>query len=295
MRITYDVLRDGLSAVNTAASDLAAAQQAVTTGRRINAVSDDPLGVLQAVGEHAGLGAVDAYSRARGSAAARLAAADSVLSSYGDKVSAAIVAGLSARSSTVTASARAAAADQVRGLRDGILADLNSTFHGTYLFSGTQSKTPAYAQVGGVWTYQGDAATTRVEVEKGRLVTVSFDGQAIAQGSDAENILTVLDTLEAAITAGDSTAIGTATAALERALDRGLRAQGSLGADERGVDEAALRLATLRRAGQARRSHLEDANMAEAITKLSQAETAYRAALGAVSTAERMSLLDYLR
>jgi len=38
-----------------------------------------------------------------------------------------------------------------------------------------------------------------------------------------------------------------------------------------------------------------DVNMAEAVTKLQQADTAYRAALGAVSTAERQSLLDYLR
>jgi flagellin-like hook-associated protein FlgL len=35
--------------------------------------------------------------------------------------------------------------------------------------------------------------------------------------------------------------------------------------------------------------------MAEAMTRLGQADTAYRAALAAVSTAERVSLLDYLR
>jgi flagellin-like hook-associated protein FlgL len=35
--------------------------------------------------------------------------------------------------------------------------------------------------------------------------------------------------------------------------------------------------------------------MAEAVTRLSQADTAYQAALAAVSTAERRSLLDYLR
>jgi flagellin-like hook-associated protein FlgL len=35
--------------------------------------------------------------------------------------------------------------------------------------------------------------------------------------------------------------------------------------------------------------------MADAITQLTQADNAYQAALGAVSTAERQSLLDYLR
>jgi flagellin-like hook-associated protein FlgL len=40
---------------------------------------------------------------------------------------------------------------------------------------------------------------------------------------------------------------------------------------------------------------VEDANVAEAIARLTSADNAYRAALGAVSSAERQSLLDYLR
>jgi flagellin-like hook-associated protein FlgL len=39
----------------------------------------------------------------------------------------------------------------------------------------------------------------------------------------------------------------------------------------------------MRQAGEARRSKIEDTNMAEAITRLTKAETAYRAALGSVS------------
>jgi flagellar hook-associated protein 3 FlgL len=126
-------------------------------------------------------------------------------------------------------------------------------------------------------------------------VSVTFDGRQIAQGDDADNVFAVLDALVAAIDAGDDAAIGDATAALERALDRALRAQGRLGADERGVDDAAIRLSTLRRAADTRRSALEDVNLADAITRMADAETAYRAALGAVSSAERLSLLDYLR
>ena len=295
MRILYDVVRDGLANINQAAGELAAARAQVSSGRRITAASDDPVGAQQAVGEHATIGAVDAYSRSRDAAAARLTAADSLLSSVGDKITAAIVAGLSARGSEVSTSARDAAAAAVAGLRDSLLADFNSDFNGTYFFSGTRSDTPPYALIGGVWTYQGDASVMQVEVERGRLVSVTFDGQLIARGSDPADIFTVLDDLAAAISAGDETAMGDGIAALERALDRTLRAQGRLGADERGVDEAAIRLSTLRRAADTRRSALEDVNLADAITRMAEADTAYRAALGAVSSAERLSLLDYLR
>jgi flagellar hook-associated protein 3 FlgL len=295
MRILYDVVRDGLSSINQAADDLAAARTQVSTGRRLNALSDDPLGVQQAVAEHATIDGIDAYSRTRDAAAARLAAADSLLSALGEKITAAIVAGLSARGSEVSASARSAAAAELAGLRDSMLADVNSDFHGIYLFSGTRSDTPAYARIGGAWTYQGNADAARVEVEPGRLVAVTFDGQQIVQGSDADDLFTVLDDLVTAINAGDDAGMGSGIAALERALDRTLRAQGALGADQRGTDDAAIRLSTLRRAADARRASIEEANMAEAITRLNEADTAYRAALGAVSSAERVSLLDYLR
>jgi flagellar hook-associated protein 3 FlgL len=291
----FDILRDGLAAINAANGQLASAQQQVATGKRISGAGDDPLGTQQAIGEHTTLATLDAYTRTSDSAAARLASADNVLTAYSDKLTAALSTGLSAQGTQINPAARAAASQTIRSLRAALTADLNTTFNGSYLFSGTQAATPAYALVGGVWTYQGDNATTQVEVERGRTVSVSFDGQSIAKGSDTTDILTALDDLANAIDAGDNTAIGTGLDAVRRGFDRAQRAQGLLGSDEQGLDAAQARLSALKVAAEGRRSKLEDANMAEAVTKLTQADSAYRAALGAVSTAERQSLLDYLR
>jgi flagellin-like hook-associated protein FlgL len=38
----------------------------------------------------------------------------------------------------------------------------------------------------------------------------------------------------------------------------------------------------------------DEAGMAEAISRMNQAETAYRAAIGAIGTASRTTLMDYL-
>jgi flagellar hook-associated protein 3 FlgL len=295
MRVIFDVIRDGLAAINTASSQLAKAQQQVASGRRNAAPSDDPLTTQQAVGEHAALGRIDAYTRAADSVSPRLASADTVVSDLVDKLSAIVVAATSARGSSVNPVVRDAAAETVRGLRDSVLGSLNTTFNGTYLFSGTNVDVPAYVQSGGAWVYQGNSDQVRVEIDKGRAVAVSFDGQAIAQGADSANILTELDALTAAILAGDSNAIGTGIDAVQRAFDRAQQALGRLGVDERKVDDAYNRLQGLHLAAETRRSKLEDANLAEAATLLGQADTSYRAALSAVSTAERVTLLDYLR
>jgi flagellar hook-associated protein 3 FlgL len=295
MRVIFDVMRDGLSAINTAANQFARAQQEVATGRRINGVSDDPLGAGQAIGEHATMAAIDAYTRTSHSAAAKLSATDNVLGSIVDKLSSAIVTGTSARGSSVDATARDAAAAAIRGLRDGLVSDFNTTFNGTHLFSGTAVDQPPYASVAGAWTYQGNADAVQVEVQHGQLVSTTINGQAVAKGSDTTDVFTTLDQLADAIEAGDDDAIADGLSALDRAFDRALQAQGRLGAAENGVDDATARLQVLRQAADTRRSSIEDANLAESATKMSQADTAYRAALGAVSSAERQSLLDYLQ
>jgi flagellar hook-associated protein 3 FlgL len=290
-----DVLRDGLRSINTAAEQLAQAQHQVSSGRRMLVASDDPLSTQLAVGEHATLGNLDAYTRSASSAAARLAAADSVMTAIIDKITSAIVAGTSARGSEIDPDARAAVVQQIRGLRDSLAGDFNQKFNGSALFAGTATDQEAFTFSGGAWIYNGNADTAQLQVEQGRLVSVTFDGNAIARCADADNMFTVLDDLATAVESGDNNAIGVAIDGLERAFDRATQAQGRLGADERGVDEAVARLSVFRVSSETRRSNLEDANMAEAMTRLSQAETAYRAALGAVSSAERLSLLDYLR
>ena len=83
--------------------------------------------------------------------------------------------------------------------------------------------------------------------------------------------------------------------ALERMFDRVSTSQGRVGADLRTIDEQKVRLSELRRASTKRLSALEDTNMAEAITGMAQADAAYRAALGAVNSVSRMSLMDYLK
>ena len=295
MRVIYDVLRDGLFAINTASSQLAKAQQQMSSGKRISGAGDDPRGTQQAIAERSTINSIDAYTKASDAASTRLASADSVLTAYSDKLTSAITTALSAQGTQVNATARASSAQELRSLRQALVSDLNTTFNGNYLFSGTNSNAATYAQVAGTWTYQGNADTAQVSVESGRTVSVSFNGQQIAQGSDTTNVFTALDDLANAVEAGDNAGITTGIAALQRGFGRAQRAQAFLGTDEQGVDAAQARLTSLRASADVRRSKLEDVNMAEAVTKLQQADTAYRAALGAVSTAERQSLLDYLR
>lgn len=295
MRVTFDLIRDGLSSINAAAEQLAEAQRQVSSGRRLLAPSDDPQATQRAIGEHAELGTIGAYTRSGDASSARLSAADSVMSDMIDKITSAIAQTTGARGSTATPESRNAIADALVGLRDAIASDVNTVYQGTHLFSGSAVDQTPYAVVAGAWTYQGDNATVQAQVDRGRQVGQAWDGQALVQGTDPQDLFTTFDNLVTAVRTGDATGMANGIDALERGFHRATQLQSRLGADENSVEAAQARLADLKLATDTRRAKDEDANIAEAITKMNQADMAYKSALGAVGTAERVSLLDYLR
>jgi len=81
---------------------------------------------------------------------------------------------------------------------------------------------------------------------------------------------------------------------VSRAFARTTGAQSGIGSALRAIEVTQGRVADLRRASENRADSLELANMAESITKMTQADTAYRAALGAIGTTGRVTLMDYL-
>jgi flagellar hook-associated protein 3 FlgL len=297
MRATFNAqFRDGQAGIEGAVERLMDAQRQVSTGKRLNKVSDDPAAASASVAERNALGASAQYVRTTDNAGSRLTVIDTVLSDVINKLTEAQGVAISARGTTKPQVARDAAAEHLRGIRAALLDNLNTTFHGTYVFSGASATTQPFTETAGVVNaYAGSTTPQSIDIGDGRSVTTSFNGNTIAQGGDAQHLFDAMDDLIAAIEAGDEPATTVGMDALKRAFDRATAAQSSLGNDMHEVDAQKLRLQQMKISGTERLSKLEEANMAEAISKMSQAETAYQAALGAVSTATRTSLLDYLR
>jgi flagellar hook-associated protein 3 FlgL len=297
MRISFANMFDqGNQAIATAAQELIDAQQRVSTGRRINAPSDDPLGIVSSIGARAVSTRMDAYTRAADAASSRLAVADSVLSDVVNQLTAAQTTALSARGSVPTQAQRDAAAGELLAIRDALLSDISTQFQGTYLFSGSRITTAPFASTGaGISAYQGDSSSTVIDVGTSRTAALSFDGGAIFQGSDATHVLDALTTLAAAVKSGDDAGIGAGLDALKRAFDRATSAQSSIGNNLKALDDGRIQITTAKNAADRLASKVENVDLAEAATRLAQAETAYRAALGAFATIGRQSLMDYLR
>ncbi len=296
MRITFNSsYREPLADLERAAERMAVYQRQVSSGKRVHRPSDDPAAAAGAIGERAELAAIDRYAEAADSAEARLRAADAVLSDLIMQLTNAKVAAQSGRGSVVTPAQREAAAGALEAVAEAILADIRVSVAGSYLFSGTASTTPPYAKTGAtISAYQGNGSRMAVDLDRNESLYVSFDARdVVAPGGN--DVFAILEALAAAVRAGDDTAIQAGLDGLDEVFQAATKVQSEVGNSFRMIESQRDRLNVLGLASKTRLSKLEDANMATAASGLASSETLYRAALAAIGSTARLSLLDYLK
>jgi flagellar hook-associated protein 3 FlgL len=298
MRTTFNAMyREASAGIESAQQRLAEFQRQVSTGKRIEKPSDDPSAAAAAIGEHAEIANVEQYSRSATSVGSRLTVVDTVLSDIIEKITAASTTMLSARGTNQTPVQRESAAKTLEGIRETLFENLNTSFQGTYVFGGAETSTPPFVKdaSGVVQPYAGSTAEVKVDIDSNRSVRVSMDGGTLVQTGTTDDVFAVMDDAIAAARSGDNVVLGDAITKLDAVMRRVTTAQSHVGADMNTVDDQKLRLGQMKLAATTRLDKVEGANLAEAITKMTQAQNAYEAALGAVSKVTSVSLMDYLR
>ena len=297
MRLTFAAtMRETYDGSASAAERMIKYQRQVSTGIKVAQPSDDPSATATTIAEKAAHASYEQYIQAGDSAESRLAVTDTLLSDIIDKLSAARTAILSAQGSETTDAQRENGAQELASLRDAILEDLTTSFRGTYVFGGAAGTVRPYSKdnAGVVQPYAGSTNEVTVDIDRNRPVTVVFNGEQIVTGNDATDLFTAFENAITAARAGDANALHTASGAIQRAFDRASQTQSTVGTSLRAIADHTSRLEDAGRASTARVASLEEANMAEAISGLQQAETAYNAALGAAARTSRRSLFDFL-
>ena len=289
--------REASAGIESSQQRLAEFQRQVSTGKRIEKPSDDPSAAASAIAEHAEIANVEQYSRSATSVGSRLTVVDTVLSDIIEKITAASTSVMSARGTNQTPVEREAAAKTLEGIRETLFENLNTSFQGTYVFGGAETSTPPFVKdaSGVVQPYAGSTAEVRVDIDRNRSVRVSMDGSTLVQTGSADDLFAVMDDAIAAARSGDNAVLGDVMGKLDTVMRRVTTAQSHVGADMNTVDDQKLRLGQMKLAATKRLDKTEAANLAEAITGMTQAQNAYEAALGAVSKVTSVSLMDYLR
>lgn len=290
---TYVSMRNSLG---SSLSRVVEQQAQLGTMRRINKVSDDPVGAATALRYRAHESRQEGYSRAADNASTWLARADTELSSVSARLIQVREAAVGAGNAALSPQGREALAAQVRGLRDEIAGLANSTHEGQALFGGFQTSAVARA-ADGSWTYTGDGGVAERRVGEGVTVAINIDGRRVF-GFDqppGEDLFSLLTKLEADVLSGDPAALAADQGALQERTAAVIAGLGVVGATVNRVEAVAARGKQFVEQIGLERSSIEDVDIAEAVLKLQIAQNGYQAALGAVAKSNLPSLADFLR
>ncbi len=300
----YENIKVNLARVT---QELVLANNVVSTGKRINKLSDDPVAMVSVMGIKSSLKRVEQLERNITMGKSWLKAAESALTQMNDLLSATKALAVDMANATKGQAERANAAGVVDGYMRQILALANTDVGGRYIFSGTRTETPPFSfddeenptQV----IYNGNSAAFSVRIGSGVDVEVGRDGETIIGDDNIDwsnpssgntNIFKVMLDLKRSLESND---IGGITEAIGR-LDNVLERVGDLVADTGTkiirMDTKEGILKELELAQLERRSKLEDVDIAEAVMDLKAKETAYQAALSSSAKVMRLSLVNFL-
>lgn len=276
-------------------------QGQLSSGKQITRPSDDPYGTSRALALRGELAGLSQYERNVGDGTGWLNTCDTALSQVSDSLHRVRELLVQAGNDAAGPEARAAIADEIDQLIDGIKQEANVQYGGRYVFAGTATDTAPWP-LGRADAYVGDTGTITREIGPQAEIQVNVDLRSLlgdGQAARDDRLLHVLrdvaDHLRGGTPADADALRGTDLRRLEANLDalNGIRAD--VGARTNRLATAASRLSGLEINATRLLSQTEDADIAETITQYSTQQAAYTAALRAGSNIVQSSLLDFLR
>jgi flagellar hook-associated protein 3 FlgL len=208
MRVTSQSLSTQvIDSLQQAYQRVAQAQEVITSRRRINHLSDDPIGATRTMVLRSYEESLSQYKRNIDNSLPFLDQADSALSRVTDGLNRAKEIALAMANDTNSPSDRQSAAVEVHQILLQILSEANTKVENRSIFGGYLNGTPAFAQGANGITYQGDNGKIAIQVNPTTSVNINLLGNEVFQGvgvAGGTGIFDALQDLEVVLRGGSS-------------------------------------------------------------------------------------------
>jgi flagellar hook-associated protein 3 FlgL len=297
MRITQKIIFDDfLRDVNRNRSQMGTVKSQLSSGKTVRLPSNDPIAFQRARNIEESMRKSTQYQDniSSGLRQARLAqdAMDGMIDRLVD-VKRITTAGVTASASE---SARISMADEVKGMRDAIVASLNVSYGNRYLFAGTNSGEPPFvldgAQPNGVENRSNGVAPSIV-VADGVRTDVSVSGQELVN-SPAGDLFDILHNVEQALRGNDTDALRDLMPKLDTLIDHSSISIASLGGSINRMEFMFEQYESTNIGLETDISRLVDTDFARAMSDMQRIDLAYESALAVQSKMINNTLLNYL-
>ena len=294
MRITPTIQgRNFLELANETKTRLDRAQEQLSSGKRVNRLSDDPHAASQASQVSATISTNEQYIATNDLLHSKLEFTDSLLQNLNQLVDAAQVAGAQALSGTSTPTTRVALSTEVDGIKSQALSIGNKQFNGTFLFSGTLTNTEPFADSPAGVTFSGNDEALYLRLDATTVIKTNITNQDLFAGSPP--LFATLEGLKTAIANNDTAAIRQHMDELEQVSTRVNTVATVVGNDLNLVDQVKAAVTNHNFALTREKGRLTDANLVEVISSAELAQQSLTMTLQAQGRIQQLSLIDFLR
>jgi flagellar hook-associated protein 3 FlgL len=299
----YSFIRNSLAEITR---DLNSASETVITGKRLNTLSDDPMGMIQAAGIKSTLNGLKQMDRSISLGNSWLTMSENALTQAQDLISESKTLALQMANAPISPENRKDAAVMVQHITEQMMALANTRVEDRYIFSGnrtdipsfkveTETKTdefgdPVVGETVEKIVYQGDHQPFSIKIGTGGMTEIGGDGDQIFS-----QMFDTLAAFKTALESDDLDGINNAIAALDEEFNRLNSEISSVGSRMNRLDMKSALFQEMKLDETQKLSAVEDADIIEAITRLEQVQMSYQAALSSSTKLMSMNLLDYLK
>ncbi|MCD4716276.1 MAG: flagellar hook-associated protein FlgL [Desulfobacterales bacterium] len=280
----YDMVKFNLGKIT---EELNHANKVVSTGKRISDLSDDPVGLTQALNIKSALSNFEQLGRNITTGNSWLTASESAMSNVQNLISDAKTLCVQMATATIGTEERASAAETVQNTLEEVISLANTQLNGLYIFSGSKTDTAPFSQDG---TYNGDNNPFTIKIGRDSSVQVGSDGGAVFG-----TIFNTLSDLKDALGANDFDGIQTAMINLDTHFDHVSNKISDVGSKMLRMEIKENIFQDLKISNTERLSEIENADITEAIIDLQAKELVYQAALASSAKVMELSLVDYIK
>ena len=293
MRITQNMT------YNTYINDIMRRQEALnglnkqlSTGKKVNAPSDDAVGAATILTSKSLLSSLGQYQRNIESAYTRLNLSEKALAGVKDVLTSIKEIAVLSATGTADAASRANSAVVVSNLYDELVSLGNMEIGGQYLFSGFKTDTPAFSATG---AFQGDANKQEVRINASSSISIGVNGGEVFKGTGGgTDIFQTVSDLITALNSDDTAGIEASIGALDASFNQVSGAVADIGGKVKRLQAAEETLTTAHYEVRSIISNLEDADIAEVISELRLGQIALEAALTSAGKVFSTNIFNYI-
>lgn len=294
-RMRYDKAQ---TRIDGARSENANMMDILSTQKRINKISDDPVGVARTIREKSVIRDYKQLQKNIEFSKGYMERSETAISGIHEKLIRAKELGIALSNDTYADDSRAAAAREVKEIIQEVRSLSNTTYLNRQVFSGFRTQTPTVDEFG---NFVGDDGAIFLQIDLNNHHQINVQARDLFDPTDAERahkhigILDTLDALYDGLTTNDKVSIHRSLDELDFNMEKTASFQATLGARYKAITDASSRMSQLQDQSTEMVSRIEDADIFSTTSDFKRSETILQSTLMASNKLLQPSLMNFLQ